>query len=155
MSQATLNSQSLSQSVLQPAGRLGQDYDALWAAFLRQSYVPLATLELCRLRLAQLHRASAEYTARAPGVSLDSARVDSLLQGRWEQDSGFSAAEKAALEYTELYGIDPESISDAAAANVVEHFGEPGLVCLTEALGVIDGRIRLALMFAAWAAATH
>jgi len=37
---------------------------------------------------------------------------------------------------------------------VKRHFGEAGLVCLIEALGFIEGRIRLALMFTALGAAT-
>jgi hypothetical protein len=38
---------------------------------------------------------------------------------------------------------------DELADGVKRHFGEAGLVCLIEALGFIEGRIRLALMFTA------
>ena len=40
------------------------------------------------------------------------------------------------------------------ADGVKRHFGEAGLVCLIEALGFIEGRIRLALMFTALGAVT-
>lgn len=57
-----------------------------------------------------------------------------------------SSAEHAALEFAEVYGQDPEAITDQLAAAVKAHFGEAGLVALIEALGMIDGRIRLGMM---------
>ena len=45
---------------------------------------------------------------------------------------------------------DPDELADG----VKRHFGEAGLVCLIEALGFIEGRIRLALMFTALGAVT-
>ncbi|MGD9598223.1 MAG: hypothetical protein AB7G76_11615 [Steroidobacteraceae bacterium] len=48
-----------------------------------------------------------------------------------------------------IYGQDPQAITDELAGAVKAHFGETGLVALIEALGVIDGRIRLAMMLGA------
>ncbi|MBK7729731.1 MAG: hypothetical protein IPJ33_14905 [Gammaproteobacteria bacterium] len=70
-----------------------------------------------------------------------------LLTGNYFRDPQFSPAERAVLEFTEIYAQDPAAISDDLADAVKEHFGETGLMCLIEALGFIDGRIRLALIF--------
>lgn len=136
-------------AALQPGGELARRFEALWLAVWQQPHVPAGVLELCRLRLAQLHAAAAELEALPPAevrAGIDPAKVASLLAGRWTRDAAFSPAERAALELAEVYGQDPQAITDELAAEVVRHFGEPGLVALIEALGLIDGRIRLALL---------
>jgi hypothetical protein len=86
--------------------------------------------------------------ARRPGAKAPSkGKIDAVLAGNWHRDPQFSEAEKAVLNFAEYYFVDPESISDEAAAAVVRHFGDSGLVCLVEALGFIDCRIRLALIY--------
>jgi len=67
-----------------------------------------------------------------------------VLAGTAGSDPAFSAAERAVLEFTELFWMDAQSIDDAAAEAVAAHHGEAGLVLLIEALGLIDGRIRAA-----------
>lgn len=129
---------------LAPAGALAQEVEALHAAVWRQPHLPAAVLELCRLHLAMQHRVEAELRP-APGT--DAAKAAAVLADRWADDASISAAERAALEFTAYYVLDVQSISDAVAAKVVEHFGEPGLVALLEALGVLDGRLRLQLLF--------
>ncbi|MCY1465686.1 hypothetical protein D9M71_838730 [compost metagenome] len=103
---------------------------------------------MCRLRLAQMHCATAELELRRD-VDLDPAKVQDLVAGKNLSNDRFSEGELAALELTEFYAMDPAAITDEVAASVKQHFGEPGLVCLVEALGFIEGRIRLALMFSA------
>jgi hypothetical protein len=51
------------------------------------------------------------------------------------------------LNFTEWYHVDPRSIPDEVAGEVIERLGQSGFVALLEALGFIDGRIRIALMF--------
>ena len=51
------------------------------------------------------------------------------------------------LAFTEIYAQGPEFITDELATEITGHFGDAGLVCLIEALGFIDARIRLALVF--------
>ncbi|HQR02979.1 MAG: hypothetical protein JSR19_00805 [Proteobacteria bacterium] len=125
-------------------------YQAVWDGLWQQRHLPPALLELARLRLAALHQAPREAALRpalAESTGLDAAKIESTLSGNWYKDAAFSAGERAVLAYTEVYAQDPEAISDELAADVLANYGEPGLVCLTEALGFIDGRIRLALMF--------
>lgn len=131
---------------LQPGGALSRDYDAVWQTLWRQNHIPPTLLELCRLRLAQLHGAQAELE-QTRDVGLEAEKAAALRAGTWLDDARFGAAELAALEFTEIYAQDPAAIGDEQADAVKRHFGEAGLVCLVEALGFIDGRIRLALMF--------
>ncbi len=131
---------------------MARRYEALWQGVWQQGHVPASVLELCRLRLAQLHGAARELEASPPPgarVGLDPRKIESLLAGSWTRDSRFSAGERAALEFAEVYGQDPQAITDELADAVKAHFGEAGLVALIEALGVIDGRIRLGMMLGA------
>jgi ATP/maltotriose-dependent transcriptional regulator MalT len=130
------------------AGPIAAQFRDLAAQFWDQPHVPPALLELCRLDLAVLHKAEAEQAQRNPAVPvIDQARIDAVLGENWRKSPIFTAAEKAALDFTEYYFVDPQSIPDVVAGAVVGHFGEGGLVCLVEALGFIDSRIRLALIY--------
>jgi len=150
MAQAdTFDSETLS-GALAAGGVLAQDFDAVWTRIWRQDHVPAAQLELCRLRMAQMHGAHAEFAA-GRGLESDAGRIAAVRDGSYGSHPGFSPAERAVLEFAEVYAQDPNAISDPLADAVKQHVGEPGLVCLIEALGFIDARIRLALMFSALA----
>lgn len=112
---------------------------SLWS----QPHLPAELLELCRLRLAQLHRCNAEF-ARCE-VALTGEKRSVLA--RWEAGDHFSAAERACLAFTEVYAMDAQALTDEHADAVKHHFGDAGLVTLVEALGVLDGTIRLALLW--------
>ncbi len=130
------------------AGSIAGQFRDLSALFWAQSHIPPALLELCRIDLALLHKAEAEQAQRNPAVPvIDQAKIDAVLSESWRKSPVLSAAEKAALDFTEYYFLDPQSIPDAVATAVVAHFGDSGLVCLVEALGFIDSRIRLALVY--------
>jgi len=125
----TITSKNLPQA-LAAGGALTAAYDNVWHVLWEQPYIPAGTLELCRLRLAQLHGATADTALRmATGVSEE--KVRAVLAG----------------SYAEIYVQDPAAITDEVAAQVKQHVGEAGLVCLVEALGFFDGRIRLSQMF--------
>jgi hypothetical protein len=121
-----LDSDAVAAVLNRSGGEMARRHEALWQAVWQQPYVPVRVLELCRSRLAKLHGAACGLQTRAEGAT--------------------SVAECAALEFTEIYGQDPQAITDELAAAVKTHFGEAGLVALIEALGVIDGRIRLGMM---------
>lgn len=121
-----LDSDAVAAVLYRSGGEMARRHEALWQAVWQQPYVPVRVLELCRLRLAKLHGATRELQTHAEGAT--------------------SAAERAALEFAEIYGQDPQAVTDELAAAVKTHFGEAGLVALIEALGVIDGRIRLGMM---------
>lgn len=157
MTATSLTTTSVAKA-LQPGGDVAAAYDAVWQKLWDQPYVPAAVLELCRLRLAQLHRVDAELATRqsaAADEGLTEDKIQSLLSGAHLHDPRFSSAELAALEFTEIYAQDPGAIGDEQADAVKAALGEPGLVCLVESLGFIEGRIRLALMFSALTRQTH
>lgn len=132
-------------AALAEGGAMLEAYDAVWEALWSQPYIPAAMLELCRLRLAQLHRCEHEIAERYAFVA--ESKIRGVLAGSYPDHADFTEAELAVLEMTEVYAQDPAAITDDMADRIKQHFGEPGLVCLVEALGFIDGRIRLALMF--------
>lgn len=143
---------SLTATLARSGGELARRHEALWQAIWEQGHVPATTLELCRLRLARLHGAAREFEASpplGPPAGVDSGKIAGVLAGRWTREPCFSPAECAALEFAEIYGQDPQAITDELAEEVKTHFGEAGLVALIEALGVIDGRIRLGMMLGA------
>jgi len=112
---------------------------SLWS----QSHLPVDILELCRLRLAQLHRCDAELARTEQDLSAE--KRAALTQ--WEQSKLFSAADRACLAFTEVYAMDAQALSDEHAGAVKEHFGDAGLVTLVEALGILDGMTRLSLLW--------
>jgi hypothetical protein len=133
---------------LASAGEIAGMYADLSAQFWDQPHISADSIELCRLALAVAHKASAEQAERHPAAKgLSQAKIDAVLGERWRRSDLFSPAEKSLLDFTEYYFMDPQSIPDEVAAAVVGHFEEKGLVCLVEALGFIDSRIRLALVY--------
>jgi alkylhydroperoxidase family enzyme len=138
---------------LAPAGEISGMFADLSAQFWDQPHIPADAIELCRLALAVAHKAPAEQAERHPAArGLSQAKIDAVLGERWRASDLFPPAEKSLLNFTEYYFMDPQSIPDEVAAAVVGHYGENGLVCLVEALGFIDSRIRLALVYSALSA---
>ncbi len=118
-------------------------FTALYQSLWRQSHLPAAVLELCRLRLAQLHRCEVEW--QRSEMALTAEKRGSLA--RWDIDSEFSDAERACLAFTEVYAMDAQALTDAHAEAVKSYFGDAGLVLLIEALGIFDGMTRLSLLW--------
>lgn len=134
-------------SKLTAAGPTATAFQQMWETLWQQSILPPALLELCRLRLAQLHRAEEELTVHNAAADLSPAKAAVLLEGDYTRDARFTPAELAVLEFTEVYAQDLSAISDEQAAAVKKHFGDKGLIVLVKALGFIDGRIRMARLW--------
>jgi hypothetical protein len=133
---------------LSVAGDAAGPFEELWRALWHQPHVPAATLELCRLNLARLHRSQADLALRMPlAHQLPEEKIASLLRENWTKDPLFSKSDRAVLNFTEWYHIDPQSIPDRVAQDVITQLGQAGFVALIEALGFIDGRIRAALIY--------
>lgn len=125
---------------LAPAGASAESFARLWAGLWRQRRIPPDLLEACRLTFARLHDDVGEMAAVNPAVALSAAAREAVLAGRTPDDPAYAAA----LLFAEYYWLDAQAITDEAADAVKAHYGEPGLVLLIEALGLIDGRIRAA-----------
>lgn len=139
-------SASISDRLL-PAGAIMSDVNALWTALWRQTHVPAATIELCRLLLARRYQLDDELQLRTPGVDLASTKIAAVHDDSWTTNPAITDHERTALEFTEYFQVDSQSIPDEAANGVIAHYGESGLVALIQALCFIDGRIRLARVF--------
>lgn len=122
---------------------LAEHFSAFYQQFWQLSQIPATSLELCRLRLAQLHSSDAEWQRTEVPVSAEQRTSLSL----WPTAACFSDAEQACLALTEVYAMDVQSISDALADAVKQYYGDAGLVALIEALGIFDGMTRMSLMW--------
>lgn len=132
---------------LAAAGSAAASFARLWQSLWVQPYVNATLLEMCRLTLARLHRDEHELRALNPHVTagaVPAGQRQALIEGTVHRSALFADAEQVVLDFTESYGLDPQSIEDASADAVKAHLGEAGLVFLIEALGLIDGRIRTA-----------
>lgn len=118
-------------------------FEALYGTLWRLEEIPAEVLELCRLRVAQLHRSEAEWARREVAVGED--RRAALKD--WHSSAAFGEAERACLAFTEVYTMDPQAITNAQADAVKAAWGEAGLVALVEALGLFYGLTRLGLLW--------
>jgi alkylhydroperoxidase family enzyme len=93
-------------------------------------------LDLCRLRLGQLLGRPLEARFASP------AQVAELRH--WSTAPAFSDAERAVLDFCEHYAIDAQSVTDAHAARLHQHFDEPALAALTTGIAFFDATLRVA-----------
>lgn len=122
---------------------IAASFDSLYQALWTQRHLPAEVLELCRLRLAQLHRCEVEW--QRSDVDVVARKREALRD--WSRDGQFSNGERACLAFTEVYAMDAQAITDELAQSVKAHFGDAGLVLLVEALGLLDGMTRLSLLW--------
>lgn len=126
---------------------LSADVSAFSALLWHAPGIDPVTLELCRLRVAQLHGAQAalaERRAEAAAAGLTEERIARLAD--YGRDPAFSAVERACLELSELFVMDPSAIDDATFGAVRDALGDQGTVALLEALAVFDGFSRAQVM---------
>lgn len=133
------------EQIMQRLPTIGEHFQRLYGSFYQLSQLPPETVELCRLRLAQLHRSAADFALEE--YPLTAGKREQLQD--WHSASAFSTGERACLAFTEVHAMDCSAITDAQADAVKQHYGEVGLVALLQALGVFDGFIRLGLMWQA------
>ena len=131
------------QSIIQQLPAVAEPYGKLYQALWAQPHLPPAVLELCRLRLAQLHGSEVEWRRRE--VTLAPGEAQAL--DRWESSELYDENLRACLAFTEVYAMDAQALTDAHADNVKSYYGEAGLVFLVEALGILDGMTRLSLLW--------
>jgi alkylhydroperoxidase family enzyme len=111
-------------------------YERLWTERL----VDPVLLELCRLRIAQLHRSESELSIRyeaATAAGLDEAKVGELAS--WPTSPRFTEHERACLAYAEKLVIDVHAITDEESAAVAAGMTPAEHVAFTLALGLFDG----------------
>ncbi|MAC33842.1 MAG: hypothetical protein CME38_09615 [Haliea sp.] len=131
------------EAIMARLPQLGEPFLAMYENLWEQPHVPGPVLELCRLRMAQLHRSEGDQNLAV--VPVDAARRSALRD--WHRSPLFTEAERACLEFTEIYAMDALAITDAQAEAVKSHYGDVGLVALVQSLGVFDGLQRLGLIW--------
>jgi alkylhydroperoxidase family enzyme len=104
-------------------------------------------LELCRLRIAELHGCASERRVRyepARAAGLSEARIAALED--WRRGDLFSAAERACLAFAESFALAVQAIGDEDVAELAAHLSPAEIVALCEALAVFDGFTRFRVL---------
>ncbi|MFK8020856.1 MAG: carboxymuconolactone decarboxylase family protein [Pseudomonadales bacterium] len=127
------------EQVIAQHGVLAPLFDNFYASFYQQAHIPPVVLELCRLRVAQLHKNAAEFRLQLCDVEFG--QRDALVN--WPSSEVFSEAQRSCLALAEVYSMDVHAISDAHTNAVKQHYGDAGLVALIQALGVFYGLTRM------------
>lgn len=117
----------------------GAYVDAVWSS----PDLPAGTLELCRLRLAQLLEVPAEQRVRL-GVEVEGLEDKVAALAAWPTDPRFTAVDRACLAYAEQALMDVQGLDDATSAAVRDQVGDAGLVALALGVGLAEGMIRAA-----------
>jgi len=99
-----------------------------------------ALLEVCRLRIAMLHRC-------APQLALQRADIGEKREAiaRWPSSPFFNDVERALLRFTEQYVIDAQGVSDEDAAGVTAVLSGAEIAAFTVAIGAFDAICRFTL----------
>jgi alkylhydroperoxidase family enzyme len=108
---------------------------AIWT----QDVLDVFTLELCRLRIAQLLRCDVALHDRTPAqtaAGYDPDRVAALP--RWDSSDLFDDRLRVCLGYAEQVVIDTQGVDDEMAASVVDAIGEGGFLVLTYACAFFE-----------------
>jgi alkylhydroperoxidase family enzyme len=126
---------------------LYEDFRRWSAIFWEARLLDPVLLELCRLRVAQLHECDAELRLRyqpALDAGLSEDKIAELP--RTGSSPHFSELERDCIAFAELFTVDPHVISDDDAARVTGHLGPAGTVALVQALALFDGFARFRLV---------
>lgn len=100
-------------------------------------------LELCRLRVAQLHRATGSMAHRTPSA-VAAGLTEDLVEAlpSWATDDRFDSTVRAALTVAELFVIDVHAVTDEQMEAASDALGSSALTTLCTALAVWDGICR-------------
>ena len=123
------------------------DLKRFHSLFWQDGRVDPIVLELCRLRIASLHRCESERRVRyepARRAGLTEEKIAAIPS--WPNSPWFTAKERACLAFAEAFVVDVHSIDDDLAAAVTEHLPPAEMVAFTEALAVFDGFMRFRLV---------
>ena len=115
--------------------------------FWQRRLLDPVTLELCRLRVAQLLGCESEQRVRHR-VAVDAGLTDeqvTSLRG-WPSAACFTDAQRAALGFAEQFVVDPHGVDESMREELRRHYTEPEVVALTEALALFDGFTRFRLL---------
>ena len=132
-------SDALVDQLFAPLPKAHQHYRALDEQ-IWDGRVDVALLEVCRLRIAMLHRC-------APQLALHRADIGEKRGAiaQWPTSPLFNDVERALLRFTEQYVIDAQGVSDADAAGVTAVLSGAEIAAFTIAIGAFDAICRFTL----------
>jgi hypothetical protein len=144
MNEMKFDSDSVSE-LLKPGAAMAQAYERVGqrlAAAARAGVAARAVPPAHGAHVIGDRRTRCRAATRSRGIDRSNAAV---LAGSYTRDDRLSPPSARRSSSPRSTRWTPRR-SPTIARGVVAHFGEPGLVALIEALGFIDGRIRLARM---------
>ena len=118
-------------------------YAAFYGKLWDDDLLPADLLELCRLRVAQLHDCEAELAVRHTEAAVSDEQFEALAD--WSESDLFSEAQRAALALAEKMPWQHHDLTDDEYSILHEHFGEAGVVALTIGVALFDANCRLRL----------
>jgi AhpD family alkylhydroperoxidase len=126
---------------LMTRGKLGIAWVEYWNKLLYQGVLPHRLKEMCRIRISVAHQCGYCSTvrsnvARAEGLTED--MIGDLFD--YAGSKHFSAREKAALRYAELFKQGEHAIDrDEVYAELAKHFGDEEIIELGLFCAEVDG----------------
>jgi AhpD family alkylhydroperoxidase len=126
---------------LMTRGKLGIAWVEYWNKLLYQGVLPHRLKEMCRIRISVAHQCGYCSTvrsnvARAEGLTED--MIGNLFD--YAGSKHFSAREKAALRYAELFKQGEHAIDrDEVYAELAKHFGDEEIIELGLFCAEVDG----------------
>ena len=130
------------EGVLAHRPELQARYRAFMQSVRGDGNVPARVLELCRMRIAQLHECAAELELSDPAAPVNTSERQQLAEGQFD---AFTEAEQAALEIAEVIPYAHHQLSDAQVQRADAALGHAGCVALLTALAFFDVNCRLKL----------
>jgi alkylhydroperoxidase family enzyme len=132
-------SQLVVDELFAPLPKAHEHYRALDAQIWDGRIDP-ALLEVCRVRIATLHRCAPELALHRAEIGDKRAAI-----AQWPTSPLFSDTERALLRFTEQYVIDAQGVTDADAAGVTAVMSGPQIAAFTVAIGAFDAICRFTL----------
>ena len=132
---------------------LRDDFEAFADLIWNRGGLSPVTLELCRLRVAQILGCDGELRRRSASAQAAGLTEETIAAlDDWRNSERFYPPEQACLALTEKFVLDPRGVSDADVAAVTAHLSPAQVVALVEALALLDGFMRFRAILAADAA---
>ncbi|MFP4312488.1 MAG: carboxymuconolactone decarboxylase family protein [Nitriliruptoraceae bacterium] len=114
--------------------------DEVWAS----DALPPGTLELCRVRIAQLLGVESEQAVRL-GAEVVGLEAKLAHLAAWTDDARFTDVDRVCLAFAEQFLLDTQALDDPTAEAVRERVGDAGLVTLALGVGLAEGMVRAAV----------
>jgi AhpD family alkylhydroperoxidase len=124
--------------------KMGKGVAGMVDAAYHQSELPVRVREAARMRIAQLNDCPVCLAFRADSVVAQGVTEDFYQHvGDVHAVSGYSPAERLAIEYAERFALDHQNIDDAFFARLHECFDDAEILDLTICLAAFLGLGRM------------